>query len=142
MNKDLDRSIIKEYKNVAQRMLHLSFPRLLNSELNDAIDYSINKRLKDHKAKIYNNYSDKTVDLSVLDVCDYILERKPILTSYGVLFTKKGERFNPISKLLKNFMEGRDILKGKMYQAPKGSEDFERYNLLQVLAKLDANGLR
>ena len=130
--------IVNEYRSVARRMLRLSFPNVLDDELDRALDYSIKARLTNNPATIYNNYSDKSVELTVLDVCDYILERQPIITSYGVLFTRKGERPNPIARLLQSFMDGRTAYKDKMFTFPKGSEEFEKYNLLQLLAKLDA----
>lgn len=135
-----DKKVTYEYKDTAIRMLHYNFPNLTNDELNMAVDYSINKRYKQEDAVIDNNYKNKQVSITLSDLTEYIMDRQPIMTAYGVLFKRNGEVPNPTKKLLQKFMEGRDIYKKKMFTFPKGSDDFEKYNLLQLLAKIDANG--
>ena len=54
------------------------------------------------------------------------------------MFKKHAEEYNPIAELLRKFMEGRDEHKAEMFKYPKGSEQFEKYNLLQLLDKIDA----
>lgn len=141
MNKQLlELEIIKKYKNVVCDMLQYSFPHLLIGEIEDAVDYSILKRCKNNQVIIDNNYKDRQIDSTLLELSEYILKREPIITPYGVMFKKHIEGPNPIAKLLEKFMDGRKVYKKEMFKHPKGSEMFEKFNLLQLLAKIDANG--
>lgn len=132
--------IINKYRETLIRNLRLVLPNLTDSELIEAVDYSLQKRMKNSNVRINNNYKKKEINMTVLELCEYILKREPIITAYGVLFKKHADAPNPIAKLLETFMEGRNVYKKKMFSYPKGSEDFEKYNLLQLLAKIDANG--
>lgn len=139
-DEQLKSSVIKEYKDVLFRNLKLLYPTLRDLELTDAINWSINKRFYNATANIYNNYNNTNIKSNILDLCNYILDRKPIMTSQGVLFHKHGELPNPIFKLIDGFIADRKKMKKEMFKHPKGSEDYEKYNLLQLLLKIDANG--
>lgn len=134
-------SAIKEYRDTMVRMMKLLIPQLSEGELYSAIDYSINKRFKNTDISIINNYRDKTVDTNLLKMTEYILSRKPILTSYGCLFTQHGEVPNPLYQLIQEFVDTRDKFKKKMFTFTEGTEDYERYNLLQLVAKVDTNAI-
>jgi hypothetical protein len=132
--------IVKDYIEVMSRMMRYNYPQLSKQELEDAICYSIEKRYRLEPAQIYNNYKGKTVDMTLYEIVNYIMEREPIMTAYGVLFHNHGKVPNPLSKLFQTFLDKRQLDKDKMFTFPPGSEEYERYNLFQLLDKLDANG--
>ena len=125
--------VIDNYKKVAADMLHLSFPLLSEQEIYAAIDYSISNHFKDTPVKIDNNYKKITIDMTLRELSNYILDKEPIITSYGVLFNRHGTVPNPIYRMLDGFINGRKQMKKEMFKYPKGSENFEKYNLLQLL---------
>lgn len=132
-------SMIK-YKDTTKRLLKLSYPHLRERDFDAAIDYSIQKRFTNYPLSIENNYTNQSVDMSVLEMTDYIMDKEPICTMYGTLFKKHGSVKNPFIKVIQKFMDMRGIHKKQMYEYPKGSEKFEFYNLLQNLDKIDCNG--
>ena len=133
--------VVLEYKTVLIEALQHSFPGLTPQELDEAINYSILKRAKNTKASIDNNYTKKRFDGTLLDILDYINSCEPIITSSGVLFKKHKKANNPLSKMIMGFLEKRAKDKAEMFKYPKGSEMFQKYNLFQLLDKLDANAV-
>lgn len=127
----LETKVILQYKNVAMRMIQKSFPNLNPYEISEAIDYSIIKRAKDHDVCIDNNYKHKKVDMSLVQISDYILDKQPIITAEGVLFQRHANSVNPLYKMLDTFINARTAYKKEMFKYPKGSEMFAKYNLLQ-----------
>lgn len=132
-----DNSMIDRYKRVARDLLRLQFPLLGMDEIDSAIDWSISNRLTDHPIQVNNNYKNQTVDMTLLEVSKYIIDREPIITSYGVMFKRHGEVPNPLYNLIDGFITNRKKLKKTMFSFPKGTAEFEKYNLLQLLAKID-----
>ena len=130
------------YKNIMINMLHFNFPLLTEDELASAVDYSISKHFKDKEVRIENNYLKIETAETLSHLVDYIAIKEPIFTSAGVMFAKHGDdKRNPIYALIQGFIDARKAAKKEMFKYPKGSENFEKYNLRQLLDKIDCNGL-
>lgn len=129
---------ITNYKQIAMKMLHQNFPLLTEQELAAAIDHSISNHFKDTPVKVDNNYKQIEIDMTLRSMADYIISKEPIITSYGVLFNRHGVVRNPLYNMIDGFIIGRKQTKKEMFKYPKGSEEFEKYNLLQILLNFRA----
>ena len=87
-----------------------------------------------------SGFQDATQNITLLKLSDYIMSREPIVTPYGTMFKHHGTVPNPLMDTVQSFLDLRSVYKKKMFTYPKGSEDFEKYNLLQQLSKIDSNG--
>lgn len=134
-------NLFEKYKESTIGMLQILYPMYSLQELEEAIEYSWNLRFTNSPAYIENNYKNKTVDISLAEVAEVILAQEPIITSYGVMFKKACDEPNPIDNMIQKFIKIRKQYKKEMFKHPKGSELFNKYNLLQLLAKIDANGM-
>ena len=132
-------SVVKDYKRTMVSNLQASFPGLNIKELEEAINWAIENNYSDNPVRLDNNYTKQNINGTVVDILGYIDKVQPILTSSGVLYKKHSEIDNPISNVIQGFLKQRKIYKKEMFKHPKGSKDFERFNLLQLLEKLNAN---
>ena len=127
---------LKEYIDMMSDCVRLYYSNIDETVLNDCLKYSIKKRYKSTPSSIENNYTKEKVNKTVLELCDYIADKQPIITAYGVLFQRHGTAPNPLKEIIEGFMAARGIHKKQMFQYPKGHEMFEYYNLLQTLTKM------
>lgn len=138
---DLNGTSTQIYKKEMLDTLKLSFPGMYEGELIEAIDYSITKRSKDTNVALDNNYEKKTQNTTLYSVLNYIIEREPIITVSGVMFKKHGTCLNPYVDLIQEFLNSRTKYKNEMFKYPKGTEQFEKYNILQSSEKVSGNAM-
>lgn len=132
--------VIDDYKREIKELIRLFDYRITDEELEPALDYSIKKRYKEYSAEINDTYKNINKRTNLLALADYIMSKEPIVTAYGTMFKKHGTVPNPMAIVVQQFLDKRNEDKNMMFQYPKGSELYERYNLLQILDKIDANG--
>ena len=128
------------YKEEMTKMIKMYYPQMDKHDIMPILDYSIQKRYKKTDAKINNSYTHREQDMTLLAISDYIVQRQPIVTAFGTMFKHKEQVPNPLGVVVQSFLDKRSQNKKTMFKYPKGSEQFEKYNLLQQLDKIDANG--
>ena len=113
----------------------------MDDEIERAVDYSICKRFQDSEMTLHNNYKHIKIQTSLADFTNYIMDKKPIMTPYGVLFSRHGAVPNPLYDMVDDFVATRGRFKDKMFECfdAKMYEEANRYNLLQLVAKVDVN---
>lgn len=129
------------YKESAKKALRLNFPTLTEGELDTALDIVLAESYTKKECTLNNNYTERTADADVAYMSNYILNETPILVSNGCLFKQYTEELTPMYKLITSFTENRSKFKKEMFKYEKGSEKFNRYNMLQMLAKRDNNAV-
>ena len=132
-----DHPILIQYRDTMTRILNSKYPLMNKNDIEKAVEFSIQKRFKDFNLSIQNKYTGKTVDMAALAMLDYIRNREPIITSYGTMFRRHNTIPNPMGKVIDDFLKLRKMHKKEMFKYPKGSEQFEKFNLLQALDKID-----
>ena len=133
--------VIRRYKEFFHEMIGFNYPNLSHQELDDVLDWSINKRIYNAPLELNDSYKDRKMDSSVLEWLEYFYAQEPIITPNGVMFKKHAEEINPVNKMIQGFLKTRKKYKKLMFQYSRGDEMFNKYNLLQLLAKIDSNSI-
>ena len=132
-------NVSNEYVEIMMRNLKHTFPLLSDAELMEAIRYSIDKRYRSSTVIMHNNYENIKRSVSTPEVLHFLETEKPVMTSSGMLYKNAAIAENPLSDMIMGYIKSRKIFKKEMFKYPKGSEMFEKYNLMQLLKKRDAN---
>lgn len=133
--------VFKAYKELMKRNMKRILPQLSNDELDRAIDYSIQKRIYNGSCRLENVYKNKTYDTNLLELTEAIKRDKPIVTSFGCLFSRHGSVDNPMYNMIQEFSDRRNMFKKEMLKHEKGSPEYKKYNLAQKVAKIDNNAI-
>lgn len=133
----------KQYEDEMVNLVSLMKPGMRRSDIIDAVRYSMNKRYKEEKCVVDNNYTKQKLESNLLEMTNWINEKQPICTAYGVMFKKKSSKPHPLIELIKSFMDGRDIEKKKMLKFLElhDYENVAKTNLNQLLLKRDGNSI-
>ena len=99
--------VFDAYKQAIAEAVKMIFKELPDDVINKVIDYSINKRYTEHPVTIENNYTHMVNETTLLKLCDYINDKKPIVTAYGTMFQRHGTVLNPLAEIIQDFLNKR-----------------------------------
>lgn len=133
--------IIEFYKKDMIRILSRLMPLLDIDEIEEVVDYGISEQYKEHNVSIYNNRSKVRTNTTLLNLTNSILKHKPIITTQGVLFKRHNTTKNPFYNFIQYLLDKRDEAKKEMKKYPKGSEEYNKWNLKQLNYKVSCNAL-
>jgi len=136
-----DRLILERYASTLYTIVAKVCPKLQPFEISEAINYSISKRFRTREVKIHNNHINTLDNVDITRLIDSLLKDSMIMSTQGVLFAKHGTVKNPFYNLIQYFLDKREEAKEKMKTFPKGSKEYDDYNLLQKNYKVACNAL-
>lgn len=131
---------IEMYKSTMIDILKRLVPEYDISELYEVVDYAIATTYQRVPADVYNNRSNEKFSSDVLTLTNFILQRKPILTTQGVLFKRHDQSKNPFYNFIQYLLDKRDAAKKMMKKYEKGTEEYNKWNLMQLNYKVATNG--
>ena len=125
-----------QYEEEMIRLIKSYRPYMTIGDIRRAVEYSMEKRYKEVPCVVDNNYTKTESEFTLLNLANWINSREPICTSYGVMFKKHNfDKPNPLTELVRSFMEGRDVYKKQMFEylAAHDYTNAAKYNLKQLL---------
>lgn len=133
--------IIERYCRTMYEVISRVCPRLEPFEIIEGIQYGIAKRYKEVPLKVHNNFKERTANMTLLELTNQLLQDSAILTTQGVLFAKYGTIHNPFYNFVQYLLDKRDEAKKIMKTFDKGTEGYNKYDLMQKNYKVACNAL-
>lgn len=136
-----DHIFIKKWKRKNRELLMQMNPEVSKKDVNKFLDKIIEKNLKNSKCQIDNNYIGKTLNTTLLDVCDWVEETKPICAGGGVFFKNQHQVANPLAQMIQKFLISRKKFKGQLKDHIPGSYEYMTLDRKQLSEKICANSI-
>lgn len=138
--------LIDKYRESMIHILLRICPDLELGEIEEGVNYAIAKSYNEGVSKgkfgvqVHNNVNNRTLETDILSLSNEILTSKPILTGMGVMFQRHGAK-NPFYNFIQYLIDKRQEAKDNMKKYPKGSDEYNEWNLMQKNYKVSVNAV-
>jgi hypothetical protein len=130
---------IGKWKKEMARKIKLAKPDIDEDKLDKYLNERIEATFKDPKCKVRNTYKGEEVNTSLMNIMQFIHDRKPIMAGFGLLFKNQEDMYNPNSNMLMESINTRKRLKKERAQYDKRSYEFLMKDIGQGNEKVIAN---
>lgn len=131
--------VIDEYiENTVEVYMRL-YPDSNIAEVRALVEKKVEEALIDIPCTLHNDTYHEYVDTTVLDVCNWLKQRKPIISGNGTFFKQHSEYTAPTIKVLETWLTTRKKLKKIMFTYTPGSIEYNNYNTAQGNQKVICN---
>lgn len=134
-----DYYFIRKWKKQTKDKILLVHPEYDEKKLDDYLEQVIHDNFKDRKCEVRNTYREKILNSSLLNIVQYIHDRKPILGGYGVMYLNQKDSFNPNALMLMDSLNRRKEIKKDRKKYDKRSYEFMVRDIAQANEKVIAN---
>ena len=134
-----DYYFIRKWKSEMKRKVKLFYPEMNDKTINDYLEKIITTKFTDRECYMRNSYREKEAKSSLLNIIQYVHDRKPICAGYGVMYLNQDQCPNPNALMLKESIDKRKELKKRRKQYDKRSYEFLMLDIAQGNEKVIAN---
>lgn len=134
--------VINEWKCEMTKLLKMKYGNKFNkTEISDKLDHIIDKNLKNPSVSVFNNYTNESTRSTILELTDFIESNHIIITGGGCLFLPHGTKPNILIDFIMEIMKRRKDAKKMRKNYDKGTANWLRWDIAQLLNKLVINSL-
>ena len=129
----------KQWKDEMIKKILMVDPTKDKDEISKYLDNVLEDKFKDHKCVVRNTYKGQNANTSLMNLCQFIHDHKPIMAGYGCLYKNQDDVYNPAAHMLLESIETRKELKSARKKYDKRSYDFLMLDIGQGNEKVIAN---
>lgn len=131
-----------EWVQTNTKMLSLMYPDMDKKEIKKFVTGEYKKNVKDIPCSIHNNYMNKRINTTIIEVMDWIKKTSPICAGHGVFFKNQNQVVNPMLKMILKFIASRKFFKNKLsYIEDTNSYEYKANDRFQMSEKVTTNSL-
>ena len=122
MSKDF--YFIKKWKKETEEKIRLVYPDIDKEMLDSILEEELENNFKDKSCSIINTHRNQSANTTLLQMIQFIHDKKPIVAGYGVLFNNQNISYSPAAKMLMTLKADRDKLKKERKKYDERSYEF------------------
>lgn len=123
------------------QLLSLVFPYRQKEEIDNYLFNYAKANISNKPVVLINNYRNRTVKTTILEVIDAIENEKLIIGGDGVLYIQHSVAENPLIGYILHVMHSRKLMKKKRDEYVKYSDEWVAYDIKQLNFKILINSL-
>lgn len=132
-------NIVEIYKDRAIETYLKSHPNVDPNLVRSLVGELVNDSIKDIPCEMYNNITHEKQETSIINVFEWIDERKPIITGNGTFFKQHSEYTAPTVKMLEKLQKDRKKVKDEMLSYDPSTTEYQNRNVRQLSIKVIMN---
>jgi hypothetical protein len=120
---------LSRYINDMVESLKCIYPKKKETALRKFVEKQVlkNEHIDNpHMMELYNNYTQKTTDIDLLTLLNYYYKKKPIMTSYGVMFKQHSKKKNINGLFVQYLKDERTVYKKIQFEGIEEHDDIKR----------------
>ena len=122
---------IEKYRTRMIKTMCQCNPNWDKHDVEKIVDKMIKENVMNPRVELDNNYTGENRDTSLLNVLDWIIERKPLIAGNGTFYKNQNEALNPIAVMLDDWAASRKNYKKQMFVVGE-TEGFETYRYAEL----------